>query len=253
MSVGAASLVEYKAAVLRAAAASAQHTKAALNCTQDPILCQAPLNCQENAGKATSLTLTKDGHPNFGSWCRSYPLYTHAGAQCARGNVSGYITLVKRDQEVVSKILMVNVSNIDAEYCFLSGHCDSPHNVADGITVEDMEKMCDEKYGAEHWRYKFGKNAPGSILTSIAQGVATGKVYVDLFHPGRVMVNQAFAENMGELACGMGNYHCDVAYCKQTYCKDPYWSGLHSHLGVEAARNNERKAKKAAKAAGKSA
>uniref|UniRef100_A0A7S1PIM4 Uncharacterized protein n=1 Tax=Alexandrium catenella TaxID=2925 RepID=A0A7S1PIM4_ALECA len=247
-SEGVGSLLSYKAAVLRAARSSDPFGKT-LNCSRDPILCEAPLNCQEKSGLA-SVAPAKDGHPNFNMWCLSYPLYTHAGAQCARGNLSGYIALVKKDQEAVSKMLMVNVSNVDAEYCFLAGHCDSPHNPTDGSSVEEMEKMCDAKYGAEHWRHEFAKHYPGSMLTSLAQGVATGKVYVDLFHPGKVMVNQAFADTMAELACGMGNYHCDVAYCKQTFCTHPYWSSLHSHLGVEAARNNERKAQKAAKAGG---
>lgn len=38
------------------------------------------------------------------------------------------------------------------------------------------------------------------------------------------------AQLFGQLACAMGNFHCDVLYCRETHCKKPINKQRYGHL-----------------------
>ena len=42
--------------------------------------------------------------------------------------------------------------------------------------------------------------------------------------------DQHLTQNFLKAACAMGNYHCDVMYCKETYCKKEYYVERYKHL-----------------------
>lgn len=217
---GEASLLRWKAALLQSKARARK-----FNCSEFPAFCQEPFNCHKEPAP-------KDRTPNLNLWCQAYPLYSQPAVECAAGNLSGYASLLPATQKGLEKKSPANITNIDAAYCWLAGHCDHPHPTPDGTSLQEMEQMCDERYGAEHWRHKF---KPGiSVMSSVLGGALSGKMHGDLFHPKQVTIHRGFADTMAELACVMGNYHCDVQYCKQIYCNDPFWAKKHSHLGKQA-------------------
>lgn len=81
----------------------------------------------------------------------------------------------------------------DAKYCFLEGHCTNTA-VTTSTTLEEAERMCDYRYGDNGW---------------------------------------TMSPDQAKSACAMGNFHCDVMYCKETYCTMPEYIKQFAHLQPE--------------------
>merc|ERR1711860_91314 len=91
----------------------------------------------------------------------------------------------------------------------------------------DGEKMCDYRYGHEGWTQNFFPTDAMLAQVSVIRDQLWGlKVVSDENGFGEASVTKLFAK----LACSMGNFHCDVSYCKHTFCKNPYYIGKYGHL-----------------------
>jgi len=211
-------------------------TKKAFNCSQVPAFCRKPFNCggePVKTGAQGHAVATEDGHPNFQAWCNVYPVFAKPMASCAAGKLKEYGHLMYAEQKAASTgPLKVNISNIDAQYCFMAGHC-SNTKVKDGMNVSDMERMCDAKFGRDEWTTNF--HMISGLAKATMGGVFAGKIHTNFWHPMLVTIDAGFSTAFAKLACAMGNYHCDVMYCKETYCKDEGWKALHGHLAAGAA------------------
>merc|ERR1719510_1460443 len=78
--------------------------------------------------------------------------------------------------------------------------------VTEHTTREEADEMCNKRYGNEAWT-NFGH----SMLGLPPSGGASEDRW-------------RFA------ACAMGNYHCDVFYCRVNYCQDPKYIAAFSHM-----------------------
>mmetsp|Transcript_61068 Transcript_61068/g.137600 ORF Transcript_61068/g.137600 Transcript_61068/m.137600 type:complete len:176 (-) Transcript_61068:119-646(-) len=149
--------------------------------------------------------------------------------ECAAGNLRRYGELMYAEQKGYSaKPRSVNISNIDAQYCFQWGHCNNTE-VTESTTVAEMEQMCDARFGGrQEWTENF--HLIGGLSRGILGGVFSGGIRTNLKHPMQVTVDMGFLTAFAKMACAMGNYHCDVVYCKQQYCSDPAWKAQYGHL-----------------------
>jgi len=190
------------------------------NCTKNPLLCEAPFNCG-NFNEAEYMTMqmrgfAPEGHSNLRTWCFSadYEKYMHA-------------CIVEKDlvkaahiqyQWSVDKHNTTGVDELDGSYCFIEGHCTNAA-VTTKTTQEEADRMCDERYGREEWSQmgKLTKLLEFPKMDEKSGSKTTG------FHDPKV------TEVFLKLACAMGNYHCDVMYCKETYCKNPYYVRKYGH------------------------
>merc|ERR1719282_624063 len=76
--------------------------------------------------------------------------------------------------------------------------------------------MCDERYGRELWGSIDTSRTPDSIkMRSVAKQILSGESTSSTGFAGQEDTTPFLVA-----ACKMGNYHCDVVYCKETYCKD---------------------------------
>lgn len=160
-------------------------------------------------------TVAVDGHVNFHSWCRSPKYWSSVVKHCLveKDLVKSAWTLYNLSK---TDALPSFVPEMDASYCFIEGHCTN-EAVTASTTVEQAESMCDARYGHSAWAEDFGWKDLG--------GVDDPSLYSnDGFKDGNL--TRLFLK----LACAMGNYHCDVIYCKETYCKQPYYINKYGHL-----------------------
>jgi len=190
------------------------------DCEKYPFMCQAPFNCQRSTpleqARTTFTMATQDGHANLHLWCAS-PQYAD--------------TLVKNclvDKDLKrSGWAMFNATlrgafgpitkELDGSYCFIEGHC-SNEAVTEHTTLEEAEQMCDERYGHDGWAVSFG--CKDLMEAQWMFGATTPNGFK------HTKVTRAFLK----AACAMGNFHCDVMYCKETYCKNPYFVSKYGHL-----------------------
>lgn len=96
------------------------------------------------------------------------------------------------------------VGGLDASTCFLAGHC-ADTTVTNETTFEDMELICDSKFGHDNWTsVGFDDILPRDPFAISPQDWVRDapRIYT-------------------MVSCAMGAYRCDVTYCKETYCKDP--------------------------------
>eukprot|EP00416_Gambierdiscus_australes_P036286 CAMPEP_0171093218 /NCGR_PEP_ID=MMETSP0766_2-20121228/38952_1 /TAXON_ID=439317 /ORGANISM="Gambierdiscus australes, Strain CAWD 149" /LENGTH=266 /DNA_ID=CAMNT_0011551631 /DNA_START=64 /DNA_END=864 /DNA_ORIENTATION=+ len=213
-----------------------QAQASSFNCTAAPNFCREPFNCQGPVAKVAANghgVARADGHANFQLWCAIYPVFSKPVEACAAGKLRDYARLMYDEQKAGSTGPMKpNITSVDAQYCFIFGHCDGKEPLPDGTTLQEMEQMCDERFGHEHWTTKF------HMMSGLAKGtladVFTGKMSTDLRHPMQnIRIGMGFSKAFAELACGMGNYHCDSVYCKEMYCSDPGWKAKYGHLAPE--------------------
>merc|ERR1740129_542360 len=106
------------------------------------------------------------------------------------------------------------VRELDASYCFIEGLC-SDTEVTHDATPTDAEALCDKRY--PDWR-SLGY-AEVQALGANASALSLAEGFLDA----------APSRTFGRLACAMGNYHCDVMYCKDTYCKMPHYTAKYGH------------------------
>mmetsp|Transcript_29551 Transcript_29551/g.68726 ORF Transcript_29551/g.68726 Transcript_29551/m.68726 type:complete len:271 (+) Transcript_29551:83-895(+) len=191
---------------------------AKFECDKFPLLCRPPFNCQ-NFTMAEALKLpvqgiSPDGKANLRLWCAA-PHYEKYIDMC----------IVQKDLVAAGQIQFNwsmnqhnGVDELDGSYCFIEGHCTN-QAVTNDTTLEDSYKMCDERYGHSAWT-KLGSLPTVFELSRVAN---IGSPYGGFHDPA---ITKVFLK----AACGMGNYHCDVMYCKETYCKIPHYVQKFNHL-----------------------
>mmetsp|Transcript_29552 Transcript_29552/g.68730 ORF Transcript_29552/g.68730 Transcript_29552/m.68730 type:complete len:274 (+) Transcript_29552:83-904(+) len=194
---------------------------AKFECDKFPLLCRPPFNCQ-NFTMAEALKLpvqgiSPDGKANLRLWCAA-PHYEKYIDMC----------IVQKDLVAAGQIQFNwsmnqhnGVDELDGSYCFIEGHCTNTA-VTNATTMEEAAQMCDERYGHKAW----ASFASFGSLSSIIGGIG-GVVGSDM--------RQGFKDSSAttmflKAACAMGNYHCDVMYCKETYCKIPHYVQKFNHL-----------------------
>merc|ERR1719334_1813739 len=101
----------------------------------------------------------------------------------------------------------------NTRYCFLERHCTNKDITPDS-TMEEGIAACDKKYGHERWTNVKFADQP--------------KVHGDSYN------TTEDADYWGMVACAMGNFHCDIIYCQETYCKMPeYIEAFGQYLGED--------------------
>jgi len=194
------------------------------DCEKLPHMCKAPFHCdqwthQDTLDVRMHGLATTDGHANLRSWCMP--------------GLERYASTVVKEC-VVNKNLKLSATTalqrtfndwadeLDASYCFAEGHC--TNTVASDYTTQtDMENMCDYRFGSRAgWTRNFVKSLkrlmdmPKSFtnLVSVTSGISTQRV----------------TRVLSKMACAQGVFHCDIQYCKHTYCRDEYYVSKYSHL-----------------------
>jgi len=194
------------------------------DCGQHPKLCEAPFNCRDvNLLKFLKMPLqglAPDGKADLQSWCLSpqYESYIHT---CLVGKDLVKAAHIQYEWSVAPGMAQKEqINELDGSYCFIEGHCTNDA-VTNETTLEDATQMCDERYGREGW------SLMGSVKSLPKVAEAIQNMPTDNWGGFRdTRPTNLFLK----LACAMGNYHCDVMYCKETYCKNPYYVKKYSHL-----------------------
>lgn len=114
----------------------------------------------------------------------------------------------------------------DGSYCFMEGHCTN-EAVTDNTTLPEAEAMCDARFGHKGWTGNFLLTDGSAAMLSTMVGAMTLHPASD---PFTGVHDQKITKVFLKLACSMGNYHCDVQYCKHTFCKNPYYIARYKHL-----------------------
>lgn len=192
-----------------------QATPPVTNCTERPAYCGAPLHCEvpptEDEMLGWVIQFAQPEQPNLKSWCGQYAFASGVVEQC----------LKNRDLALAGKLTFeaqkaTNTDELDASYCFIAGHCDPDGPaVANNATVEDGVKLCDAKFGPAGWTTAFGAGGLFVKMNTSAQLVSHTCGFL----------SRDLAMDFGKLACAMGNWHCDVIYCRESYCNNPYYAG----------------------------
>lgn len=184
-----------------------------VDCEKYPMFCHPSLDCgtfdpqTENFGERVA---TVDHRSNLRSWCSGYPMYANLVQECLiNGDLHSSIQSTFEEQKERG------ADEADGSYCFLAGHCQNT-KVTANTTAEQAEALCDEEYGRERWA-SLGEN---EVLLSWSQ-------HLDL---KRGFQERDSAVLGAILACAMGSYHCDVAYCQQAYCNTPHYRERYAHL-----------------------
>jgi len=190
------------------------------DCARYPSLCQAPFNCHEvdtadlrrwlQDGPAAS------GTPNYKLWC-AIPHYQAYASRCAAGDLSGAGKI--QFQMTNSGYFGQHVKELDGSYCFMEGHCANT-NVTNTTTALEAVQMCDDRFGREAW------STWGSLSTPSEDQLGT-HFPTDM---SGGYTSQAQTRPTVLAACAMGNYHCDVLSCRETYCKEEYFVNKYGRL-----------------------
>jgi len=188
-------------------------------CSQRPWACEAPYNCQEfteEVNKKGITHLATDDHTsNVQTWCDKADSpdneFIDMVKECYAGNMVKS-ALISHEVQGRSKNLSGYpfVWDIDAADCFAHGGCTNTE-VTENTTPEEADAMCDRRYGNEAW-------------TSMGY-----QLIIDSGPPE----NGEHEDEWRLLACAMGNYHCDVFYCRVNYCNDPYYIKKYAHLTLK--------------------
>lgn len=214
----------------RATAAATKSYKAIqkrdLNATQAcearPWSCEAPYNCQDYT-EETQIQLaynkmgSEDNRSNPQSWCSNADSPTHEFIdmvhECYAGNM---VKSALIGHEVQGRDGLKNAGdisyiwNIDAADCFANGGCTNTE-ITENTTLEEADAMCDRRYGREAWT-----SFKGNTLSVVGP-------------PD----NGEHEDEWRLLACAMGNYHCDIFYCRVNYCNDPKMIKKYAHLTLK--------------------
>lgn len=183
----------------------------AFNCTAQPEYCGPPLNCDKpRQNPDPDGPWSYNGHADLQYWCSADQTQYRSGIidKCILGNdlnAAGFATYATQEANVVL--------DLDGSYCFLARLC-LEDRVTNHTTLEEAEAICDARYGHEGWTTNFTKKYYNQVD---ALGSSVGWIW-DRFDGFK---SRAVAEDNAKLACAMGNFHCDVQYCRETYCVDP--------------------------------
>jgi len=192
-----------------------------INCDESPLLCQAPFNCQNfEPEPLVNIVLSKglapDGEINWQLWCLT-PMYGPYMHSCI---IDKDLVQAAKLQYQWSVNQHIGIDEMDASYCFIEGHCTN-EAVTNKTTVEEGIQMCDERFGRQSWAMT---GSAAALASQIPAAFTLPKVSWNGFHDPR------HTKYFLKAACAMGNYHCDVMYCKETYCKNPYFVKKYGHM-----------------------
>uniref|UniRef100_A0A7S4QRW5 Uncharacterized protein n=1 Tax=Alexandrium monilatum TaxID=311494 RepID=A0A7S4QRW5_9DINO len=212
------STVHQSVHVSQAPSAKGPESRPVFDCQKHPGLCKEPFNCQDYTGD------------EWHAWKATGVERVQLKTWCAAAQYETFITtcLAKKDPVSAAKLQFEltaggafgnDVAEYDGSYCFLEGHCVNSE-VNENTTMEDAEAMCDRKLG-QSWRRYASDNLP-------AEDRIGG---VPLPPDGRNgFTNRGQVRPFVIMACAMGNLHCDINYCKETYCQMPYYKDKYGHL-----------------------
>uniref|UniRef100_A0A7S2NB25 Uncharacterized protein n=1 Tax=Alexandrium andersonii TaxID=327968 RepID=A0A7S2NB25_9DINO len=199
------------------------------DCDARPWMCQEPFNCHHDLNplemvKRPFQIATDDGHANLRTWCMP-------SAEKYVDNLVKHC-LVEKDlhksgqavyEETRRGRFGATTAETDASYCFIEGHC-SNTAVTENTTLEEAEQMCDFRYGHDGWAKNFGfKDLAGPKQRKAALWGGADLINGGFYHT-------AMSKPYVKAACAMGNFHCDVLYCRETYCQEPYYIKKYGHL-----------------------
>eukprot|EP00930_Biecheleria_cincta_P086503 TRINITY_DN75789_c0_g1_i1.p1 TRINITY_DN75789_c0_g1~~TRINITY_DN75789_c0_g1_i1.p1 ORF type:complete len:305 (+),score=45.95 TRINITY_DN75789_c0_g1_i1:69-917(+) len=185
--------------------------QAGFDCEKYPHMCQEPFNCHKvdvvpTLASAVTQGLAHNG-VNLQSWC-NMPEYQDFVYQCLVEK-----DLVKAGHTQFGKTKSGEFGEstylADGSYCFIEGHCLNTA-VTENTTLAEAAQMCDARYGHERWTSfgSLGDKDSWEFQNNFANGDMSN---------GFSGQEQTTGFLLG--ACAMGNYHCDVIYCRETYCK----------------------------------
>jgi hypothetical protein len=188
------------------------------NCKEYPVLCSEKLRCDKDTPKEdiTPRIATVDGHANPRAWCYKWTWH-HLNSiveECL-----SHRDITASAQDLFQKHKRIGQAELMGSYCFYEKHC-SNSKVTIDTTVEQAEKMCDARYGHSKWA-SFGVQNWGMQRWWRLSGKMNN---TDGFH------SRIPTQSLAKMFCAMGNYHCNVMYCKETYCKDPEYIQKYGHL-----------------------
>eukprot|EP00438_Fugacium_kawagutii_P020274 Skav227631 [mRNA] locus=scaffold3692:45399:48201:+ [translate_table: standard] len=134
----------------------------------------------------------------------------------------------------------LKLTSADAIYCFVAGHCNNTE-VTETTTQVEASAICDKLYG-QRWT-KVGWNDFMGVLARALELSTTHHVPKDRWewnvtgwnslvklarHEAEISVTWRDLEAM--TACAMGNFQCDLAYCKTNYCNSPKYISKFGNL-----------------------
>jgi len=200
-----------------------------VDCQAHPMFCNAKLNCagepvtdSEKADLATRLA-SRDGHVNLRSWCAGYPLYALSVQKCiVEEDLDGYAQSMYESQK------KLNLLDADAVYCFAVGHCNNTA-VTSKTTLLEAEASCNEQFGHERWT-GVGWNQMDKVM-KVAFAFESGELKVNVSSwADKLAVIKNLTAVSAMTACAMGNFHCDIAYCKRNFCNDAQYRSKFGNL-----------------------
>mmetsp|Transcript_60853 Transcript_60853/g.156857 ORF Transcript_60853/g.156857 Transcript_60853/m.156857 type:complete len:298 (-) Transcript_60853:154-1047(-) len=213
---------------LAAIASEASATDGPVDCEQYPMFCNPRVNC---AGKplttaerqSLSKTLsTATGHPNPRSWCLIYPLHAMSLQKCIlEGNMTAYA------QECYIAQEKLHLVEADAVYCFAADLCNNTE-VTSNTTSAEAEAICDRNFGHSNWT-SIGWKDFEDMLGRATQLLSNYK-QANLTDYELWAIARRESSISAQVGCAMGNYRCDVFYCKQNFCNNDHWRTKYGNL-----------------------
>jgi len=183
------------------------------DCKAHPGLCKPPFDCHQVSSEDVQLWLKQgaapQGAPNYKLWC-ALPHYEEYASACAAGDLASAGQLQFRLTS--SGHFGAHTKELDGSACFIEGHC-ANKEVTNKTTVQEAVGMCDQRFGRQVWASWGSEAMP-------LQDHLDYDVPADM-SKGYQSPQQSRPTVLA--ACAMGNYHCDVMYCRETYCKDEYY------------------------------
>lgn len=199
-----------------------------VDCEQYPMFCDPKVNC---AGKPVSNAerhslekrlATPTGHANPRAWCLIYPLHAMSLQKCVlESNPLGYAEECYAQQEKLGLV------DADAVYCFAAGMCNNTEVTLD-TTVQQSEAICDHDFGRNKWLNIGWKDF--NDMMDRAKKLLANYGQMNLTDYELFTIAQREAKISAEVACAMGNYQCDVFYCKQKFCTNDHWRTKYGNL-----------------------
>lgn len=198
-------------------------SRAAVDCEAYPMFCHPKVNCAADPLSDLDIMAldrriaTEDGHSNPRSWCLAYPAYATPLQKCVlEGDLHGYA------QEMLASQAKANLLDVDALYCFMSGHCNDT-DVTLNTTVLESEAICDRRYGHARWAEIGWRDFRGVLKRSDQVDEASTEGLPPKSWERLLALARHEAEISVATSCAMGNFHCDVAYCRASYCGNAHY------------------------------
>ncbi|CAJ1335551.1 unnamed protein product [Effrenium voratum] len=133
-------------------------------------------------------------------------------------------------QEMFQYQQKLKLVGADAIYCFVAGHCNNTE-VTERTTMSEAEQVCNKRYGSR-WT-EVGWTDFMAVLARALELGTTHQIPKEWKVTGwgsLVKLARREADISAMTACAMGNFQCDVAYCKMNYCDSPKFRAKFGNL-----------------------